>query len=270
MIAQVGLGLTLAGAVALAAVRLGLLSRSGGWAAAALGTLVFGLGGWQWSLVLITFFATSNGLTRFLSRRKQDLNATFSKGGSRDAAQVLANGGVAGLAVAAHALWPLHAWPWWAFCGALAAANADTWATELGVLSRSTPRLITNLRRVPRGASGGVTAFGTAASLAGALCIALCGMLLRPAGLTLAPGGEFVIGVTLGGLLGSLVDSALGAGWQVLYYCPDCDKETERHPRHTCGSPTYRLRGLAWLDNDLVNGICTLVGALVALAGLFL
>jgi hypothetical protein len=71
--------------------------------------------------------------------------------------------------------------------------------------------------------------------------------------------------IGLFGLLGSLVDSALGATYQAIYFCPTCNKETERHPLHTCGSATTRIRGLAWLDNDWVNAACALTGAALAL-----
>lgn len=262
---QIFLGAVLAGVVAALAYRLGMLSRSGAFAAAGLGTVVFGLGGWEWSIVLILFFGSSSILTRLLGANKKDLASAFAKGGKRDAGQVLANGGVAGLMVVANAVWPQWDWPWAAFCGALAAANADTWATELGVLSKAAPRLITNFRPVVRGTSGGVTLVGTLASLSGSLLIAACGAALRSSP-GIAGGSQpllFVVGVTLAGLLGGLVDSALGAALQGIYFCPVCQKETERHPFHSCGTATQRVRGLAWLDNDGVNAICTLVGALL-------
>jgi uncharacterized membrane protein len=50
-----------------------------------------------------------------------------------------------------------------------------------------------------------------------------------------------------------------------VYYCPACEKETERHPEHICGSVTTLKRGYAWLNNDWVNAACTLSGALVGI-----
>jgi uncharacterized membrane protein len=73
--------------------------------------------------------------------------------------------------------------------------------------------------------------------------------------------------VAAAGLAGSMVDSLLGASLQASYWCPSCGRETERHPRHSCGTETHRLRGWDWLDNDGVNFLATLVGGAVG-AGL--
>jgi uncharacterized membrane protein len=50
-----------------------------------------------------------------------------------------------------------------------------------------------------------------------------------------------------------------------MYYCPACGSETERL-RHRCGSATRYRHGLPWLDNDRVNALCTLAGAVVGAA----
>lgn len=265
MLLQIAAGLLLAVIVAFAAQRAGSLSVSGALAAAVLGTVVFGLGGLPWAVLLLAFFITSSGLSRLFKQRKARFDEKFSKGSRRDAGQVLANGGISGLFVFLHLLFPGSAWPWLGFAGALAAANADTWATELGVLGRGRPRLITTLRPVEQGASGGVSLLGTASALAGALLIALLAILVWPA--DAAPPAALLpaaLLLALAGLAGSLIDSLLGATLQAIYTCPACRKETERHPLHTCGAATRLKRGLPWLDNDLVNTLCTLAGGLLA------
>ena len=277
---QLILGFLLAAGIAGLAYRLHLLNQSGAAAAVLLGALVFGLGGLEWAILLVAFFGASSGLTRLSARRKKDLAAVFSKGGLRDAGQVLANGGLAGLFVVAHALWPDQNWPWAAYAGTLAAVNADTWATELGVLSSALPRFITTFRPVERGTSGGVTLAGTLAAAAGGLWIAILSVLFWPGqailpltgGLKLpAPGAwtaSFLLAITLAGLIGSLVDSLLGATLQAIYFCPNCGRETERHPIHTCGAQTTRVRGLPWLGNDGVNLACGVTGSLIVVAWL--
>lgn len=258
---QLAVGLLLAALVAGVAWRLGLLARSGAIAACLLGGAVYALGGLPAAILLVAFFVSSSLLTRLFTRRKRVVAGTYSKGGQRDAAQVLANGGPALLVLLLSALlgWPARlAWP--AFAAVLASVTADTWATELGVLSRSQPRLITTGRRVPKGSSGAVSAVGSLAAAAGAVFIA--GL----AGLLGAGGGRVIASIALAGWLGAFFDSLLGATWQAIYYCPNCKKETEQHPQHTCGTPTRLQRGWAWLNNDWVNLLSALCALLVLLA----
>jgi len=266
---QLLVGFSLALLISLAARRARSLSRSGAAAATVLGTVIFGIGGFPWAVQMMTFFITSSALSRLFGKRKHALNEKFSKGSERDASQVLANGGLAGLFALLTWFYPGSRLLWLGFSGALAAANADTWATELGVLSRAEAVLITSGKRVERGTSGGISWFGTLAAFGGALLVGFFTALFWSS-VTLGrldPGGFALImlGVAGAGLLGSLADSVIGATVQAIYYCPTCDKETERHPLHTCGTTTRQVRGLGWLDNDWVNIGCTLVGGAISL-----
>lgn len=253
-------GFILGGGFAVLAWAAGALTRNGALAATLVGGLIFWLGGMHWAVLLLLFFITSSGWSRFSGKRKASLVEKFSKGSRRDWGQVAVNGGLGALLVVGHALWPEGGWIWVAYAGALAGVNADTWATELGVLSRKPPRLITSWRIVERGTSGGVSLVGTLAALSGALVIGLAAGWLNPQSGMRAT----LLAVSLGGLVGSLFDSWLGATLQAIYGCPACQKETERHPVHTCGTPTVPLRGWRWLNNDLVNLACSLVGSGVA------
>ena len=262
------LGLALSSTIGLLARRGRFLTTSGALGAVATGTSVVAGGGWDWAAALVYFFVSSSALSALAPRRKARAAADkFAKGSQRDLAQSFANGGVASAAAL------LHAAPWTrahdtllvgAYVGALATAAADTWATEIGTLSRQPPRLLTSWRRVATGTSGGVTALGLAASTAGALSLggvfaASRALLARPRdGSPLAT----LHAATIAGLVGSLVDSALGATLQAMYICPRCQVETERR-QHTCGAHTEPLRGLPWLDNDGVNAASTFAGALV-------
>ena len=93
--------------------------------------------------------------------------------------------------------------------------------------------------------------------------ILLCGFL----GVVLSGGGQWpiLVVVSIAGLAGSLVDSLLGATLQAIYFCPLDQKETEKHPLHSCGTRTEQVRGLGWMNNDMVNFACSVVGAMVVL-----
>src|SRR6185503_10989995 len=188
--------------IAYVAYRAHSLNKSGAYAATLIGTDIFGIGGWQWAILLLTFFTTSSALTRAFKNRKQGLNEKFSKGYERDAGQVFGNGGLAALFAALHAFYPESIIPWVGFAASLAAVNADTWATELGVLNPTAPRMITDLSKlVETGTSGGISLWGTLASLLGAAVIALPAVLLFP-GSGLSTHYFFLI--TTAGLAGSL------------------------------------------------------------------
>jgi len=258
-ITQLIVGLSLGVLIGLLAYHLGTLSRTGAWAAALTGGLIFGLGGLRWAVLLLAFFTTSSLWSRLFVRRKAIVEEKYAKGSRRDWGQVMANGGLGTLLALFSVLLPGETWPWLAFGGAMAAVNADTWATELGVFNPSPPRLITTGKVVERGTSGGVTLLGYLAALGGAALIGTLAVLLGggiPSTLTT------VLAITLGGLAGSTFDSLLGATIQAIYFCPQCQKETERYPLHGCGTRTIQRRGWRWLDNDWVNFACSLVGAL--------
>jgi uncharacterized protein (TIGR00297 family) len=273
-IMQLFFGILLAIVIAYLAYRARSLDRSGAFAAFIVGTVIFGLGGWGWAILLLTFFITSSGLSRMFKDRKREANEKYAKGGQRDAGQVFGNGGIPALFAALHLFFPEATWPWLGFAASLAAVNADTWATELGVLNPTSPRLITALRKVvEKGTSGGVSLVGTLASLAGAGVIGLLAALLPAlSAVEGAPTGidwSLFLWVTIAGLLGALFDSLLGATVQAIYYCPACQKDTERHPTHSCGTGTTQIRGWSWLENDWVNFACGAFGVGVIL-GYFL
>ena len=186
------------------------LTRRGAAAALAIGLATVWGFGWRGVFLLLAFFVSSSWLT------------TAARGGEgrRNERQVLANGGVAALAALVGS--------WAAFAGSIAAATADTWATEIGRHSRTAPRLITNGRPVPAGTDGGITLLGTVGGFAGAGFIAGLAFMVEP---------RVAIAVGAAGVFGLLLDSFLGA----------------------------TLQGLrAWLDNDFVNLAATASGAVVA------
>ena len=237
-------------AVAGVAYKAKALTLDGALAATLVGAIVFGRGGLAAAAALLAFFGSSSWLSRIGRRAKESLKLAQAKGARRDLWQVLANGGVATLAIGLNQQG--------AFLGALAAAGADTWATELGLLARRPPRLITTLREVEPGTSGGITFEGLAAGICGALVVGLSWRAFhgrRP--------GPFT--AVLAGTVGSLVDSLLGATLQGNYYCETCEAPTEDEIHRRCGAEAQLRSGYRKVNNDVVNTLATLAGAAVGL-----
>ncbi len=257
---QLLLGFGLALLISLLGKAARALALSGAIAAALIGTVIFGIGGLPWAALMITFFFTASVLSKLFGGKKYSLTDKFEKGSQRDWAQVFANSGAGAFLAVISLLFPDAVWPWLAYAGAMAAVNADTWATEIGVLSPKAPRLITTGETVVMGTSGGVTLTGTAATFAGGLLIAAVGGLCQP-GVSAVP---FLIAVSLAGLVGSLTDSLLGATLQAIYFDPVRQKETERQILNEDGQPVAPLRGWVWMNNDLVNFLSSVTGAIAA------
>lgn len=247
--------------VAAAARRTRSLSPGGATAAVVVGTLAVGAG-WDWGALLLAFFVASSALSRLRAAERDRLTAGLvAKGGERDAVQVLANGGLFALAALGQSLpgSPAQAdapgqWLWMAAgVGALAAAAADTWATEIGTLAARPPRMLLGMRRVPVGTSGAVSWPGSLAGAAGAAFIALVAWAVGWAATVAAA-------AVVGGVVGSAADSLLGATIQARRRCAGCDTPTERIV-HDCGRRTLPDGGVPWVDNDLVNALATAAGA---------
>ena len=234
-------------------------------------TFVFPADGWKWFLVLLVFLMVSSYMTHYKYQIKRKKGFAQEKGGARGWPNVAANGVVAGLLVLFTPFLPQEQIQLVlaAFLGAVATANADTLATEIGLLNPTDPRLITDLKKVvPAGTSGGISIFGELATLFGALLIGIAAGLL---GMTGNPGWSLsvLIGSTMiAGLAGCSIDSVIGATVQGIYKCRVCNKITEN--RRHCGNPSIPLRGHKVIDNNVVNLIATICGAAVAVLFLVL
>lgn len=146
--------------------------------------------------------------------------------------------------------------------GALAAAGADTWATEIGAFSPTPPRNILTGKLVPHGRSGGITALGTLGGIAGAAVIAGLAGLVAP---RTSFGAAGTLIAAAAGILGMVTDSAVGATLQEIYSCPVCEAVSERPG--ACHEPLRLQRGIRGLNNDAVNFVCTGAGAALSLLG---
>ncbi|MDO7906030.1 DUF92 domain-containing protein [Paenibacillus sp. JX-17] len=238
------------------------LTLSGFLAAVVMGAVYYGAGNVFWFGTLLLFFVTSTALSKYKQERKRDLEQSYAKTGERDAGQVFANGGIGMVLCLLNAVWPSPLWGY-AFIGVMATVTADTWATEIGSLSRRAPRSVLNGKVLEPGASGGVSWLGSGAAAAGGLLIGLGAWLFldlmgTPA---LSLPGWVLMGL-LGGWAGAFTDSYLGATVQDMYRCTVCGKwvEVQEH----CGHPTVHARGWLWMSNDAVNLISSLAGGAAA------
>jgi uncharacterized protein (TIGR00297 family) len=260
LLTRIALGLVCSALIAGYALRRGSLSQTGALAALLIGTSIYVGGGGSWFLALLTFFVTSTLLGKVGRARKHAIKLEFEKGDTRDALQAFSNGGVAAICALGMSLHPHPAWSA-AFVAALATANGDTWATELGVLSRAEPLSLLSLRRVPRGTSGAVSGLGLTATLLGGLEIGLVAAA-NPTAFRQSASTLMLVGACAG-VLGSLVDSVLGATLQSGYRCDSCARDAEAST-HSCGLSTRHVRGFLWFNNDLVNLTATALAALAA------
>lgn len=249
------IGFVLAAVIAEVARRFRSLTTSGAIAAVIVGTLAIAAG-WSWGVILILYFAASSALSHMDRAEKERATAPIiAKSGERDAAQVLSNGGVFAAGALATLINPAPHWAALAL-GSLASSTADTWATEIGTVWGFRPRSILTWRPVPRGTSGGISFIGTFAMVGGA---SFLGIVAHISGWD----SSITNAAVLAGVAGALIDSIIGATLQGRRWCDDCASETERTLHH-CGAATRPLRGIGWLDNDVVNFVSNLLAGLLA------
>lgn len=251
------IGEGLAVVVAFLSYKLRLLTTDGAVATFVMGGFIFGLGGWQWTIPVLLFFVIGSGASRLFVRAKAGYNLLYEKSHTRDAGQVFANGGVGLIILILSIMLPGHNW-YLAYIGSLTAATADTLATELGVFSRGNPFSISLWKRVEKGMSGAVSYLGTTTGLLSAAILASLSLPFS-GGYALFP-LRFIAAGALSGAIGSLADSVVGGSFQSQYKCPRCGKITERK-EHCEGNATNLISGYHWINNDVVNFVGSLVGA---------
>ncbi|MFC5713379.1 DUF92 domain-containing protein [Thalassorhabdus alkalitolerans] len=241
------------------AYRLKALTRGGAAAALCIGILIalgFELAG---LFILGLFFVTSTMWSKWKRNGEDEIN---EKGGQRDGGQVLANGGTAAFFALLYLFVPSTLWVY-GFAGALAAAASDTWASEIGGKAKGKPIHIKTRKKVPKGTSGAVSPQGTLASLLGSAMIGITTAFLFPGE---GPYWMMVVIIATAGFFGNIIDTLAGALIQVEYKCAACGLRTER--THHCNGRTVQVKGWRSMNNETVNFLCTIFGA-VSSAALF-
>jgi len=227
----------------------------------------FALSGWTWALPMAAFLMGMIAWHSLFRRTKRDLAFRFADTFRQGSREIAARLGWAMVLVILNRITENTGF-YLAFVGALAAASADMWGTELGVLSRTRPRLITNGRQVRPGTAGAISALGIVAGIGASWLSGFLALLAQAieaglAGQTLrSPWLWLPASATIGGIAGSLTDSLLGAVAQAIYICDSCGRQFER-PTSCCNQPVRQIRGWRWLTNNVVNLVSTIVGAAI-------
>lgn len=246
----------------------------------ALGALLVGfvltMANYSFFSSLLFFFITSSKLTRWGGAEKKKIDAEYKEGGQRNWVQVFCNGGVPTELALLYMIEvgpgeiPIDfgkqysaSWMCLSLLGALACSTGDTWASEVGpVLSKSKPRLITTWEEVPTGTNGGVTPVGLIASFLGGLTVGgayFVTQLLFISDLHLAdPQWPIIVYGGVAGLLGSMLDSFLGANMQYSGFDSSIGKVVSYE-----SATTQRICGKPILDNNAVNLFSSVLIALI-------
>lgn len=232
------LGIVLSGAFSFLAFLFRRLALDGMFAATIIGTFVLGLGGWAATFVVLLFFITSAAFSGKWKIHSADLPAEVRRSGL----QVWANGFWLIVCLVLSAIGNTDLF----IVGAMAVvatATADTWATELGSRSSGTTYLITTFERVRPGTDGGVSFKGTAAAVTASVLIAAASVCVFSL--------HFYVFLCIfaAGFSGCLIDSYLGGVFQ--------------RNNSSVLLPVLDLEFT--IDNNIVNGISTGAGALLAI-----
>ncbi len=251
------LGFFFAVTIALFSQRFLLLSISGSFAQFILAVFIFGFGGWKWTVPILVFFLFSSILSKIRISINNSVESYFEKSNKRDYLQVFANGGIAALLVIFNQLYNSELL-YIVYVSSLSAVCADTWATEIGTLRRIKTVNVISLKPVEQGMSGGISWMGIVGSVLGAFIVAISSLNWITINFVF-----FCFAIVTIGVLSSLIDSIMGAAFQLQYKCKLCGKITERNIH--CGGETLYNRGWKFLNNDMVNFITAFSGGVIAI-----
>ncbi|MHA1135546.1 MAG: DUF92 domain-containing protein [Candidatus Thorarchaeota archaeon] len=266
---------------------------SGLFAAFVVGFTIWYTGG-PASFVIILFFFMSAGLaTKYKYKTKVKKNVAQEGKGKRSWVNVFGSGIIPmmfSMAMYIAAMVPVLAvagWPFFLFggyVGSVATTSADTLASEVGVFSKSKPRLITNLRRkVPGGTIGAVSLLGEGVAVFAGLLIGVIAVVFAIFTPTWIPGlvtsesiivWEYVLFLVplsiLTAFIGCNIDSLLGAVLQNRFVCEICGAVTDKE--FHCDYETKYVGGFKSFTNMHVNLGSSVTGAVLGIvlgAGLF-
>ncbi len=216
-ILDIGLIIGICSILAVITYRRGMLNKSGALTALVLGIIIGVEGGLLWILLLLIFLFSAYIATKYKFKYKVSRGVQEGKGGERSGINVLGNGIIPVMIALLRNPGNLISFGVISddlalilFITGVAAAAADTFASEMGLLSDKT-YLITNLKRVKPGVNGGISLYGEIWSFIGSAYI----FLIAYGIFTLLNGKPFSFSIALLGILFGFmscqIDSLLGA-----------------------------------------------------------
>jgi uncharacterized protein (TIGR00297 family) len=248
-------------ALTIFAYRVNAIDAYGAFAAVPIGFITLLFGGVAWFFALLSFFLTASYFTKHKYKQKEEAGFSERNRGARGWPSVLANGGPSALFAIIYYVSGNSTVYLFCFVGSLAFALGDTIATEVGLLSKSTPRSILTGKTILRGHSGGVTLRGEIAAIVGSLIIGIvCGALFSK---EMSQFAVIVVASLTSGVLSTNIDSVMGETLQCKYRCTICNKYSERKIVH-CNVSTVQHSGLRYIDNNVVNILGSFIGAAIS------
>lgn len=205
--------------------------------------------------VLAAVFIITAAASKFAGKRADPYNVR-RKSGARDIDRVFCNVGAAAFAAGLYWLTEYRGFMF-AYAAVMAESLADSVASKIGPLTDGRTIDICTFKPMQAGISGGVSLAGTLAALMGSICIGLLWLVSR------CGCGEAALAAAVG-FLGCMFDSVLGSRAQVRYRCTCCGKVTERVEH--CGAACIKEKGIAWMNNDVVNLLSNVFALVLALA----
>lgn len=234
-----------------------ILDKTGIITAIVIGIMIFIGGGWKFIAMISAFYILGIATTNFKKSKKRINSITKEKSTTRSYTNVIANGGIASMLAFSNIMIESELLTI-AFIGAILTATADTIATEIGLLSKSTPFLLLKpSKKCIKGESGGVTILGLTSSFVSILIIGIISMVLGVINTQYQ-----IIAIIIGGYSGNLLDSIIGGTIQRIGKCTECGNITENMTHHN--KKVTITRGNKNINNDVVNFISTIFGAIIA------
>jgi len=223
-----------------------------------LGVSLFVFGGWLSCAALILFFLLGSIVSRIGRNKKASAHALHGQRGARTVAQVLANG-LPSLIFAAFYYFTGFKSCLLAVLVCFAAAAADTFSSEIGMLSKKEPVSILTFKPIQQGLSGGITLLGFLGAAIGASTVSVLAISIF--------GIKGVLVIIVAGVFSSAIDSVLGAAFQAKFQVQSESNEelaqqlTER--KSLDGTPVKLVHGFRWINNDVVNFVSVLICGLI-------